>query len=119
MNASSVKPALSVVIPCFNEADGLDELLKRVSAAVSKSALSSEILLIDDGSSDGTWQRMLELRESYPSLCLVKLTRNHGHQLALSAGLSVCHATDYVMVLDADLQDPPELLLHPFLRKLQ
>lgn len=110
MNASPVKPALSVVIPCYNEVDGLDELLKRVSAAVSKTALSSEILLIDDGSSDGTWQKMLELRDSHPDLCLVKLSRNHGHQLALSAGLSVCHATDYIMVLDADLQDPPELL---------
>ena len=110
MNDLIVKPALSVVIPCYNEIDGLDELLKRVSNSVSKVDLTSEILLVDDGSSDGTWQKMLELQKSYSDLCLVKLTRNHGHQLALSAGLSVCHATDYVFVLDADLQDPPELL---------
>ena len=93
MNDLQIKPQLSVVIPCFNEVEGLDELLRRVSASVSKEGLSSEILLIDDGSSDGTWQRMLELQATYPNLCLVKLSRNHGHQLALSAGLSVCHAS--------------------------
>ena len=103
-------PVLSAVIPCYNEEDGLEELLRRVSASVAKSGLPSEILLVDDGSTDGTWRKMLELRESYPELRIVKLNRNYGHQLALSAGLSVCRASQYVMVLDADLQDPPELL---------
>ena len=109
-SACAPEPVLSAVIPCYNEEDGLDELLRRVSASVSKCGLPSEILLVDDGSTDGTWRKMLELQKVYPNLCAVKLKRNHGHQLALSAGLSICHASQYVMVLDADLQDPPELL---------
>jgi len=68
-----------------------------------------EIVLVDDGSNDSTWQVMLDLVAQVPEVVAVKLARNHGHQLALSAGLEVCSGKR-IFVIDADLQDPPELL---------
>lgn len=102
---------LSVVIPCYNEEESIRELHKRVSAVCHTAPVSSyEIVLINDGSRDQTPEIMRELVKTDPHLVIVDLSRNHGHQLALTAGLF--HAQgDYVLVLDADLQDPPELLL--------
>ncbi|QQG35639.1 MAG: glycosyltransferase family 2 protein [Micavibrio aeruginosavorus] len=102
---------LSVVIPCYNEEESIRELHKRVNAVCSSAPVSSyEIVLINDGSRDSTPEIMRELVKADPHLVIVDLSRNHGHQLALTAGLF--HAQgDYVLVLDADLQDPPELLL--------
>lgn len=106
----SKKIELSIVIPCYQEEDGIKELVKRVSAAAEKTALPYELILVDDGSSDATWQCMVGSLAGNSSIRAVKLARNHGHQLALSAGLSLVQAEQYVFVLDADLQDPPELL---------
>lgn len=100
---------LSVVSPCYNEADGVVELHRRVRSACQNVGLSYEVVLVDDGSRDQTWARILELAADDPNLVGVKLSRNHGHQLALTAGLTVCRG-DRVLILDADLQDPPELL---------
>ena len=102
-------PALSVVVPCYNEEGSLPELHRRVSAVCRSITDSHEILLVNDGSKDKTWQIILQLAASDPHIVGVNLSRNHGHQLALTAGLSVCRG-DRVMVIDADLQDPPELL---------
>lgn len=103
-------PQLSVVVPCFNEQASLDELHRRVSAVCHEVVgADHEIVLVNDGSRDQTWLRMLLLAERDPHLVLVNLSRNHGHQRALSAGLSVCRGRR-VLILDADLQDPPELL---------
>ena len=112
------KIELSIVIPCYNEIECLPELVKRSCLAAEKTMLTYEVVLIDDGSVDGSWMKMEDLKRAYPQLCLIKLTRNHGHQLALSAGLARCHASKYVFVIDADLQDPPELL-SDMLNKLQ
>jgi len=103
------RPGLSVVIPCYNEHDVLPETHRRVKAVCDALGRSYEIVLVNDGSGDSTWKDMQELAQTDPSLVLVNLSRNHGHQLALMAGLHVCRG-ERVLTLDADLQDPPELL---------
>jgi len=102
-------PAVSVVTPCYNEQESLGEFHRRVKAVLESLGQSHEIILVDDGSTDQTWQRMTDLAGEDPALVLVKLSRNHGQQLALTAGLNVCRG-HRVLILDADLQDPPELL---------
>ncbi len=103
------RPALSVVAPCFNEQAVLPEFLRRVGAVLDGIGGSAEIVVVDDGSSDGTWAVMTEAAARDPRVVGVRLMRNHGHQLALSAGLSVCRG-ERILIIDADLQDPPELL---------
>ncbi len=104
------KLALSIVIPCFNEEECLPELYRRVAAVAEAQAPGSyEIILINDGSRDGTWSQMQALAASNPALVAINLSRNHGHQLALTAGLDVSSGAN-ILILDADLQDPPELL---------
>lgn len=101
---------LSVVIPCYNEQESLAETHKRVKAACDAADLSSyEIIFVNDGSKDGTVSIMEALHRQDPAVVIVDLSRNYGHQIALTAGMS--HARgDYIFILDADLQDPPELL---------
>src|SRR5215813_1899613 len=103
------RPALSVVAPCFNEQEVLPEFLRRIHAVLDGIGGSSEIVLVDDGSRDGTWQAMTEAAAKSPRVVGVRLMRNHGHQLALTAGLTVCRG-QRILIIDADLQDPPELL---------
>jgi dolichol-phosphate mannosyltransferase len=102
-------PALSVVVPCYNEEPVLDALHARLGAVCEEVGADYEIVLVNDGSRDGTWAKMEALADRDPALVCVNLSRNHGHQLALTAGLSVCRG-DHVLVIDADLQDPPEAL---------
>ena len=104
------KILLSIVVPCYNEKEGLQELYRRVSAAaLSRFGQDYELILVDDGSQDGTWSVIYELSIQDPNVVAVRLARNHGHQLALTAGLSTVSG-DFVLIIDADLQDPPELL---------
>jgi len=101
---------LSIVVPCFNEEETLIELCRRARlAAASAVDESFEIILVDDGSTDTTWSIIVELASDDPRIVGIKLSRNYGHQFALTAGLRLVGG-DYVLVLDADLQDPPELL---------
>ncbi|MFP5239102.1 MAG: glycosyltransferase family 2 protein [Acidobacteriota bacterium] len=103
---------LSVVVPCFNEEPGLAELHRRVTAAcgsMADSVADYEIVLVDDGSTDGTWAAMQALSGRDPRVLGVRLSRNYGHQIALTAGLNICSG-DLILIIDADLQDPPELL---------
>ncbi len=102
--------ALSIVIPCYNEEECLDELHRRVSA-VANAAVGDdhEIILINDGSRDSTWIKMQALAMQDSKLVIINLSRNHGHQLALTAGLDLSCGRQ-ILILDADLQDPPELL---------
>jgi polyisoprenyl-phosphate glycosyltransferase len=103
-------PRLSIVVPCYNEEQGIEQLVRRCcESAQAVFGTSFELILIDDGSTDGTWDRISGEIEKRPQLVAVRLSRNHGHQLALTAGLSAVNG-DLVFVLDADLQDPPELL---------
>src|SRR5437868_12613280 len=101
---------LSIVVPCYNEEGCLAELHRRLSAVAKAAAGEAyEIVLINDGSKDRTWPIMQELAERDPHLVAVNLSRNHGHQLALTAGLDLCSG-ERILIIDADLQDPPELL---------
>ena len=101
---------LSVVVPCFNEEGNLPRLLKRLSDICRSTVGESyEILLVNDGSRDRTWPLIREAAHEDPHVIGISLSRNHGHQLALTAGLSLCQGAR-VLIIDADLQDPPELL---------
>jgi dolichol-phosphate mannosyltransferase len=101
---------LSVVIPVYNEKAGLDALIARVTAAaVAIFDNRFELILINDGSRDGSWDAICQHASRDPRIVAINLSRNHGHQLALTAGLTHVRG-DLVFVLDADLQDPPELL---------
>lgn len=100
---------LSVVVPCFNEQEVLDSLYHRLSEVCRAQVETYEILLVNDGSSDLTWPRIKRFTQQDPHIVGINLSRNHGHQLALTAGLFLCRG-QRVFVIDADLQDPPELL---------
>ncbi|MDB5713471.1 MAG: glycosyltransferase [Sphingomonadales bacterium] len=101
---------LSIVIPCFEEEACLDELHRRVSVVAHAAAGADyELVLVDDGSRDGTWSAMTRLAADDPRILAIHLSRNHGHQLALTAGLDLA-CGERILILDADLQDPPELL---------
>jgi dolichol-phosphate mannosyltransferase len=106
----TVKRDLSVVVPVYNEEAGLDALLARtLPVCQAEFGDNFEIILVDDGSSDRSWAIIAGHADASPNIVGVKLSRNYGHQLALTAGLKLARG-DYVFVLDADLQDPPELL---------
>lgn len=101
---------LSIVIPCYNEGENLLELHRRVSRVCKEVVGSShEIVLVNDGSKDDTRDRIAALCASDAHVVLIDLSRNYGHQIALSAGLEFCRG-ERILILDADLQDPPELL---------
>ena len=103
------RPAVSVVAPCFDEEDVLPLFLRRVGGVLDSLGATSEVVLVDDGSSDRTWEIIEKAAVEDPRVVGVRLMRNHGHQLALTAGMSVCRG-ERVLIIDADLQDPPELL---------
>jgi dolichol-phosphate mannosyltransferase len=107
---SDRNPALSVVAPCYNEADGLHHFHERVTAACRDVVGTDyEIVLVDDGSRDQTWPMIEELATKDPAVVGLSLSRNYGHQVALTEGLQLCRG-ERVLVIDSDLQDPPELL---------
>jgi dolichol-phosphate mannosyltransferase len=102
--------ALSIIVPCFNEEACLAELHARLGAAARIAVGEDyELVLINDGSRDGSWPIMQRMAADDPHVVAVNLSRNHGHQLALTAGLDLCRG-EKILVIDADLQDPPELL---------
>lgn len=100
-------PMLSIVIPMYNEQDALPPLVKRLRPVLDEIGESYEVVAVDDGSSDATGSILQVMRSSWPELRIVRLNRNCGHQAALTAGLHRAHG-DYVVSIDADLQDPPE-----------
>ncbi|MER9338763.1 glycosyltransferase family 2 protein [Mesorhizobium sp. M0293] len=108
---------LSIVVPCYDEELGLQELYRRVIASTEGVSHRFELILVDDGSRDGTWQKIAELAARDDLVVGLKLSRNHGHALALSAGLARVSG-DLILVLDADLQDPPEKLLAEMLAEM-
>ncbi|CAD0183194.1 putative glycosyltransferase [Ruegeria sp. THAF57] len=100
---------LSVVVPCMNEEDSVPMLVERLVAATDPWSTDREIVLVDDGSTDGTWGEICKQSESHAGVRGLKLSTNRGHQVALTAGLMAAKG-QRIFMLDADLQDPPELL---------
>ncbi len=106
---STSKILLSVVVPAYNEEEVLPEFHKRISVVLEHMSIDTEIVYVNDGSTDNTLSVMNGLREWDTRVAIVDLSRNFGKEIALTAGLD--HANgDALVVIDADLQDPPELI---------
>jgi glycosyltransferase involved in cell wall biosynthesis len=100
---------LSVVTPMFNERDAVDHFVARLRPMLDGLGEPYEVVAVDDGSADATVARLVQLHQDWPQLRVVSLRRNVGHQTALRAGLSRALGA-YVVSIDADLQDPPEVI---------
>jgi polyisoprenyl-phosphate glycosyltransferase len=105
-----VTPDYSVVIPVCNERETLEELYLRLAPVLDRLDGPAEVVLVDDGSTDGSFEAMLSLHERDTRFKAIRLSRNFGHQIALTAGLDHARGRAVVM-MDADLQDPPEVVL--------
>jgi glycosyltransferase involved in cell wall biosynthesis len=101
---------LSVVVPCFNEEDGIQECYLRLVAVLELLPEPFELVFVNDGSRDSTYPQLLAIQQADSRVVLVELSRNFGHQKAVSAGLGVALG-DGVVIIDADLQDPPEVIV--------
>ncbi|MCE9608922.1 MAG: glycosyltransferase family 2 protein [Chthoniobacter sp.] len=107
--------SLSVVVPGLNEADTLPLLYDKLVTVLGKGSWQLEIVFVDDGSTDGSAEICEELHRKDPRFQFVSLSRNFGHQRALTAGLDFCTG-QAVVAMDADLQDPPEVVLEMIAR---
>jgi len=103
-------PQISIVAPLYNESESFPHLVERLNKLMDASELSIEVVLIDDGSRDDTALKMKQLALTDPRYHCIFLARNHGHQLALTAGMAKARGSEGLMIIDGDLQDPPELL---------
>jgi len=113
--ARKTRPLISVVAPCFNEFETLDLFKDAVTKALLRTGCPYELVFVDDGSTDGTREKLAAFANGKAEIKVIVFSRNFGKEAALSAGLD--HATgDVVIVMDVDLQDPPELILE-FLAK--
>jgi glycosyltransferase involved in cell wall biosynthesis len=109
-SAQSGKRTLALVIPIYNESTGLEQLFNRLRAVLGGlGQLDSRVIYVNDGSTDGSLQIMLEHHQQDPRFTVVDLSRNFGQQAAIAAGLAASDA-DATVVMDGDLQDPPELI---------
>lgn len=112
MSVMQTKPEprlVSIVIPCFNESEAIDSLFEALTGFADTLETPLEVVLVDDGSSDDTWARISNWKPSNLEAVCLCLSRNFGHQLAVTAGLDRCSG-DAVVIMDADLQDPPEVI---------
>jgi dolichol-phosphate mannosyltransferase len=105
-----VSPTYSVVVPVYNEEQTLPELCRRLAELLERLDGSGEVILVDDGSGDGSYALIAKAVAADPRFRAIRLSRNFGHQLAITAGLDRA-AGEAVVVMDADLQDPPEVVL--------
>ena len=100
---------ISVVVPVYNESLGIEEFMRTLQATMASLKIGWDVLFVDDGSEDDSWQIIQRLTRLHPVVRGIQLSRNFGHQIALSAGLE--HADgDAVITMDADLQHPPQLI---------
>jgi len=107
--SSVVSPDCSIVIPVFNEEQNIPELYTRLNAVVATLPLSFEFVFVDDGSSDRTFHQLVALHQRDTRVKIIRLSRNFGHQIALTAGMRYAHGAA-VITMDGDLQHPPELI---------
>jgi dolichol-phosphate mannosyltransferase len=103
-------PTLTVVAPIFNELENIPELYQRVRDVMDRTGEPWELILTDDGSTDGSTEVIRKLAENDPRVQPVIFARNFGHQIAVTAGVDYSRG-DAVIIIDADLQDPPEVIL--------
>ena len=108
-SGSRVGPMLSVVMPVYNEVDALLATVERTRAVLDGMGIPYEVVTVNDGSTDGTDALLEEAQRGWPQLVVVELTANRGHMAALTAGLREARGS-WVVTIDADLQDPPELI---------
>src|SRR3954464_12510972 len=106
-NAEDNTFQLSVVVPCYNEEDGIAEFHRRMSAAIKAKRIAAEIVYVNDGSKDNTLECLKGFVAADTTITIVGLSRNYGHQLAVTAGLEYARG-NRALIIDADLQDPPE-----------
>jgi glycosyltransferase involved in cell wall biosynthesis len=105
-----MKITYSIIAPIYNEIDNLPELYRRVKQVMDSAGESWEFILVDDGSTDGSTAKIRELAEADKTIRPVIFARNFGHQVAITAGWDYARG-DAVIIIDADLQDPPEVIL--------
>ncbi len=105
-----MRPIFSIIAPIYNEIDNIKALYERVSAVMDPLGEPWEFVLIDDGSSDGSTEAILDLSKNDSKIVPVIFARNFGHQIAVTAGLDYSQGSA-VIIIDADLQDPPEVIL--------
>uniref|UniRef100_UPI0006D0EFB8 glycosyltransferase n=1 Tax=Clostridium sp. NkU-1 TaxID=1095009 RepID=UPI0006D0EFB8 len=106
-----MKQLITVIAPMYNEEELVEEYCLTTMAALDKSNYAYEILLVNDGSKDRTFLKMQKMQEAHPNhIGIIDLTRNFGLEGAINAGIRMA-AGNIVVVMDADLQDPPELIL--------
>ena len=104
---------LSIVIPIYNEEENIDSLINRLRTVVAQMQISCEYIFVNDGSKDHSFQLIKNLALADPAVKYIDFSRNFGHQIAVSAGLDLATG-DRVAIIDADLQDPPELIIEMF-----
>lgn len=102
-------PKYSLIVPIYNEEEIIPELYRRLSAVMNRLDGLAELILINDGSRDRSLQLLRELHQKDPRICYLSFARNFGHQIAVTAGLNFVRG-QVIIILDADLQDPPELI---------
>jgi glycosyltransferase involved in cell wall biosynthesis len=100
---------LSIIIPAYNEEEVLQEFYRRIVGVASKIGMPYELIFVNDGSKDRTMQLLTSLSQQNEHLVIIDLSRNFGKEIAVSAGIDFCRG-DAVVIIDADLQDPPELI---------
>jgi dolichol-phosphate mannosyltransferase len=103
-------PRYSIIAPIYNEIDNIPELYNQISAVLDKTGESWEIIMVDDGSQDGSTDLIRKYKDKDDRVRPVIFARNFGHQIAVTAGLDYSRG-DAVIIIDADLQDPPEVIL--------
>jgi len=119
MNAPPPTKLLSVVVPVYNEEESISETVKRLQDFQQSLAteIRVELVFVNDGCRDNSLLLLRTLAESNPSIKIISFSRNFGHQIAITAGIDLA-AGDYVAVIDADLQDPPELIADMYRKAL-
>jgi polyisoprenyl-phosphate glycosyltransferase len=105
-----MNPAISIIIPLYNEEKVFGILIERLNGLIEKLPYKVEVVLVNDGSTDMTPDLMAEAALADEKYKAVFLSRNYGHQIAVSAGMANASATKAVMIIDGDLQDPPEMI---------
>lgn len=109
MSRPSHAPVYSIVAPVFNEKETLPHFYERVVRVMESVGETFELIFVNDGSTDGSYEVLQQLHESDARVHVIDFSRNFGHQIAISAGLDFAHG-DAVIIMDSDLQDPPEVI---------